>query len=167
MENNPLDPNGDSHPIRIPTNDELYDFFNAFIYKWLKLPSQKVVSVENDIQALPNEEGLMFSEPAPGILVLRTSKEFATGLAKLANLQEAPHDLFLEMIVLFWHRFVANFWKLDSRQLPPILFKKSAPKHWPDRKPDSHLVVFILQQPVEIRLWLHLSEAEKERWKIR
>jgi hypothetical protein len=165
MADNVTNLNGNSIPV--PTTDELYDFFNTFIYKWLKLPSKKVAAVENDIQILPNEEGLLFSEPAPGILVLRTSEAFATGLAKLAKLKEVPTDLFLEMIVVFWHRFVGNFWKLDSRQLPPILFKKTFPRHWPDRKPDSHLIVFILEQPVELRIWVNLSEEEKERWKSR
>ncbi len=151
----------------IPSSDDLYDFFNAVIYRWLKLPSKKVASVDTDIQVLPNEEGFLFSEPSKGILVLRTSKEFGEGLARLAKNKEVPHDLFLQMIVVFWHQFVGKYWQLDSRTLPPLLFKKSVPRHWPDRKPDSHLTVFILEQPVELRLWVDLTEEETARWKTR
>ena len=151
----------------IPSSDDLYDYFNACIYRWLKLPSKKVDSVDTDIQTLPNEEGFLFSEPTKGILVLRTSQAFGEGLARLAKTKEVPHDLFVEMIVLFWHQFVGKFWKLDSRRLAPLLFKKSIPRHWPDRKPDSHLTVFILDQPVELLMWFHVTEKEETRWKTR
>lgn len=151
----------------VPTPDDLYDFFNSVIYRWLKLPSKKVASVDTDIQALPNEEGFLFSEPSTGILVLRTSEAFGEGLARLAKTREVPHDLFMEMIVVFWHQFVGKFWQLDSRTLPPLLFKKSVPRHWPDRKPDSQLTVFILEQPVELRLWVDLTAEEMVRWKTR
>jgi hypothetical protein len=150
---------------KIPSTSELYVFFNDFILKWLKLPAQRVDGIEDDIQTLPNEHGLMFLHPISGILVIRTSEEFGQGLAKLAKTREIPHDLFVEMIVLFWHRFVSNFWGMDSRTLPPAIFKKSVPMHWPDRKPDADLVVFVIQQPVEIRLWVHLTEADRDRWK--
>ncbi len=158
-------PNEASASPKIPTSSELYVFFNQFIMKWLNLPAQRVEGIEDDIQTLPNEHGLMFMHPISGILVIRTSEEFGQGLAKLAKTREVPHDLFVEMIVLFWHRFVSNFWKLDSRTLPPSIFKKSLPKHWPDRKPDAQLVVFVIQQPVEIRLWVQLTVADIERWK--
>ncbi len=152
---------------KIPTSSELYDFFNPFLLNWLKLPSQKVDIPDDDIQTLPNEHSLLFTQPMTGILVLRTSDEFGKGLAKLAKIKDIPHDLFMEMIVLFWHRFVSRFWSLDSRTLPAASFKKSIPKNWPDRKPDSLLMVFVIQQPVEIRLWFNLSETETERWKKR
>ncbi len=154
-----------SSPLKIPTSLELYDFFNSFLLKWLKLPSQRVDIVDDDIQTLPNEHSLLFMHPMKGILIIRTSDEFGKGLAKLAKIKDIPHDLFMEMIVLFWHRFVSHFWALDSRNLPAGLLKKSIPKHWPDRKPDSHLVVFVIQQPVEIRLWFNLTETDIERWK--
>jgi hypothetical protein len=154
-----------SSSSKIPTSSELYDFFNPFLLKWLKLPSQKVDHSDDDLQTLPNEHSLLFAHPMPGLLVIRTSEEFGQGLAKLAKIKEIPHDLFMEMIVLFWHRFVSHFWAMDSRTLPAGLLKKSLPKHWPDRKPDSHLVVFVIQQPVEIRLWFHLTSTDIELWK--
>ncbi len=150
---------------KTPTSSELYDFFNPFLLKWLKLPSQKVEIVDDDIQTLPNEHSLLFTQPVTGILVIRTSEEFGIGLAKLAKIKDIPHDLFMEMIVLFWHRFVSHFWAMDSRTFPAGMLKKSLPKHWPDRKPDSHLVVFVIQQPIEIRLWFNLTETDRERWK--
>lgn len=161
MPSNPLDPSS----IFPPSRDELYDFFNDFMVRWLKLSSQKVEGVEDDLQSLPNEQGLLFPEPVPGILVLRTSEEFGKGLARLAKERQVDHDLFMEMLIVLWHRFTAHFWQIDCRRMPAAFFKRSIPRHWPNRKPDSHLLVFVLQQPVEVLLWLHLSEEEKERWK--
>jgi hypothetical protein len=148
-----------------PSTEDLYVFFNGFLGRWLGLPSTRVTGAENDIQSLPNEHGLMFQAPLEGILVLRTSEEFGKGLQRLAKDRHVDHDLFTEMLVVMWHRFVLKFWELDSRRLPAAFFKRSLPKHWPDRKPDSALLVFVLQQPVELRLWLRLTEDEKERWK--
>lgn len=158
----PEDP--DSH-VRIPTSQELYDFINQFLAQWLKLASQKVDRVEDDIHPLPNERGLMFSEPTTGILVLRTSEDFGKALEKLAGERESSNDLFVEMIVLLWHRFVSKFWKMDSRRMPPVLFKRSIPAHWPDRKPDVAVMVLTTRQPIELRFWVNLTYADIERWK--
>lgn len=156
----------DENPIyRVPSSEELYDFFNAFLGRWLGLPSSRAMGFDTDIPDLPNEQGLLFHAPVDGILVLRTSEEFGKGLQRVARDRHVDHDLFMEMLVVMWHRFVAKFWELDSRRLPAAFFKRSIPMHWPDRKTDASLLVFVLQQPVELRLWLRLTEAEKERWK--
>ena len=152
-------------PYPAPTPEELYDFVNGFLGRWLGLASSRVTGADDDIQTLPNEQGLMFSAPVDGILVLRTSDDFGKGLQRLAKERHVDHDLFMEMLVVMWHKFVSKFWEMDSRRLPAAFFKRSLPRHWPDRKPDSALLVFVLNQPVEVRLWLHLSEREKERWK--
>ena len=155
----------DPASVKIPTSQELYDFFSSFLLKWLKVPAQRVEGIDDDIQVLPNEQGLLFIQPTSGVLVIRTSEDFGKALAKLGQNKGVTHDLFVEMIVLVWHRFVSHFWQLDSRTLPPALFKKSFPKDWPDRKPDSHLVVLVLQQPVEICLWFYLTGEDMKRWK--
>lgn len=162
---NPFSDDHSSVQVKIPSNRELYDFFNQFLGVWMKLPSQRVDKVEDDIHPLPNERGLMFTEPVKGILVLRTSEDFGKALAKLAGVKGSKSDLFVEMIVLLWHRFVSKFWGKDSRRLPPALFKRSVPAHWPNRKPDSGLMVLAMQQPIELCLWVNLTEAEMERWK--
>lgn len=157
---------GDHAPaVRIPTGQELYDFINQFLAQWLKLASQRVDRVEDDIHPLPNERGLLFTEPTYGILVLRTSEDFGKALEKLAGERGGSNDLFIEMTVLLWHRFVSKFWGKDSRHLPPVLFKKSIPAHWPDRKPDSAVMIITTRQPIELRLWVGLTTAEIERWK--
>jgi hypothetical protein len=162
---NPFPSAGPEPPVRIPTTQELYDFLNQFLAQWLKLASQKIDRVEDDIHPLPNERGLMFGEPTTGILVLRTSEDFGKALEKLAGEKGSSNDLFVEMIVLLWHRFVSKFWNLDSRRMPPALFKKSVPAHWPDRKPDAAVMVMTTRQPIELRLWVDLTPAERERWK--
>lgn len=153
-----------SSPVKIPTQMEMYDFFNQFIGLWLRLPSQRVDRTEDDIPQLPNERGLMFIQPTTGILVIRTSEDFGKALAKLAESKDLQSDLFVEMVVLFWHKFVSKFWGMDSRTLAPVLFKKSIPKYWPDRKADAHLATIVLQQPIEIRLWTNLTTEDMDRW---
>ena len=152
---------------RVPTPAELYDFLNQFLAQWLRLSCQRVDRVEDDIQPLPNERGLMFTEPTTGILVLRTSEDFGKALARLGDGKGASNDFFVEMIVLFWHRFVKKFWDLDSRRLPPALFKRSVPAHWPDRRSEAAVMVLTNRQPIELRLWLDLDGPEMERWKSR
>ena len=150
--------------VKVPTSQELYDFFNNFIGLWLRLPSQRIGNTEDDIPQLPNERGLMFIQPVTGILVIRTSEDFGKALVKLAETKDLHSDLFVEMVVLFWHKFVSKFWGLDSRTLPPVLFKRSLPKNWPDRKADVHLATLVLQQPIEIRLWTHLTPQDMDSW---
>jgi len=155
-----------SSKLKVPTSHEMYDFFNQFIGLWLRLPSQRVDGTEDDIPMLPNERGLMFTEPVNGILVLRTSEDFGRALAKLAENKDLQTDLFVEMVVLFWHRFVSKFWGMDSRTLAPAVFRKSLPKHWPDRKADCHLSTIVLQQPIEIRFWTSLTDEDMGRWNV-
>ena len=165
MEATNPNPDPSSYPLKIPTQIELYDFFNRFMGDWLKVSSQRVDRDEDDIPYLPNERSLLFSQPTSGVLVIRTSEEFGKALKKLAEANDSHSDLFVEMTVLFWHRFVSKFWGMDSRNLAPALFKKSLPKQWPDRKTDVFLSVFVLNQPIGIRLWTHLTDAEIKRWK--
>ena len=153
-----------SSAIKVPTSQELYDFFNQFIGLWLKLSAQRIANTEDDIPQLPNERGLMFIQPTTGILVIRTSEDFGKALVKLAESKDMHSDLFIEMVVLFWHKFVSKFWGMDSRTLTPAIFKRSLPKNWPDRKADVHLATVVLQQPIEIRLWINLTSADMVRW---
>ncbi len=160
----PFSSDGPSPSVKIPTQIEMYDFFNQFMGLWLRVPSQRVDRTEDDIAHLPNERGLMFIQPTTGILVIRTSEDFGKALAKLAESKDMQADLFVEMVVLFWHKFVNKFWGMDSRTLAPVLFKRSLPKYWPDRKADAHLATIVLQQPIEIRLWTNLSPEDMNRW---
>jgi len=72
---------------------------------------------------------------------------------------------FVEIVVLFWNRFVSKFWGMDSRNLTQALFKKSFPLDWPNRKPDVAVTVFIEKELLEIRLWTPLRDGEMENWK--
>jgi hypothetical protein len=168
MANPLLDPGNVGSEVKIPTNRELYEFFNQFLLMWIRKPSKLVDWVEGGISDLPLERGLMFFQPLSGFLVIRTSQGFEAQLEKLTTdgkSEEAHMELFVEMVILFWHRFVSKFWGLDSRTLPPVLFKKSVPLDWPDREPDTACVVFVDKEPVEIRIWAPISENETARWR--
>lgn len=155
-------------PAKIPTTPELFAFFNQFLDGWMKLSAQMAVGIGDEIPNLPLERGLLFSKPFNGILVIRTLPEFESHLQKVEYMDSAPsarRDLFMELFILFWHRFVSKFWNLDSRLLPPSLFKKSIPADWPDRKSDALLQVFVANHPLVIRLWTSVTDEEMSHWR--
>lgn len=156
----------DSAPVKLPTTPELFGFFNQFLIGWLNLSAQMAVGLGDEVPNLPLEKGLLFSKPINGILVIRTVSEFEDYLKKNAKVDEAhPRDMFVELFVLFWHKFVSKFWSLDSRKLPPSLFKKSIPLDWPNRKTEASLQVFVGNYPLGIRLWVNLTEEEINHWR--
>ena len=157
----------DSSP-KIPTNQELYDFLNQFLKGWTGLSAQKIVGAGDDVPNLPLEKGLMFSKPFNGLLVIRTVSEFEGQLQKAADddkSQAGQRDVFVEFFILFWHKFVSKFWGLDSRKLPPAVFRKSIPLDWPQRKMDVFLQVFVANYPLGIRFWANLTDEEINRWR--
>jgi hypothetical protein len=152
----------------IPTDDELYQCFFSFLRRWSKLDAQWVGRPLDDTPPLRLERGLLFSDPLRGMLVIRTSMNFDDLLYEIVNRSKNPSDspdLFIEMVILFWHRFVSDFWKKDTRTLKPVLFKATVPIDWPDRRPDSATLVFVKNIPLEIRLWAPLSQDEILSWK--
>lgn len=159
-------PEPDSAPVKLPSSTEFHDFFTEFLYAWLKLSSQNIVGIGDEIPNLPMERGLQFSKPFNGILVIRTMPEFEGYLQKAAHIDPSAHrEMFVELFVLFWHKFVSKFWGLDSRKLPPSLFKKSIPLDWPNRKPDALIQVFVGNYPVGVRFWANLTEEEMSHWR--
>lgn len=124
----------------------------------------------DDISPLHLEQGIYFFEPFEGVLVIRTLETFEKVLSELSGGKKSLKDprskgLFLELVVLFWHLFVSQIWRLDTRTIKPALLKASIPQDWPDRKPDSACTVFIKDLPLEIRLWVRVTPAETKTWK--
>jgi hypothetical protein len=161
------DENGTDN-LKVPTSQELYEFFKEFLSKWSGLLAQPINISDDDIHFLPLEMGLMFFEPRIGILVIRSSDHFESILEKSATAgkaRETKLGFFTEVVVLFWNRFVTKFWGMDSRKLTQALFKKSIPLDWPNRKPNAAVAVFIEKELLEIRLWTPLLEGEMENWK--
>ncbi len=155
-------------PVKIPNTQELYDFFQPLLKSWTGLSAQNAIGVDDEVQPLSLERGLMFTQPSTGILVIRTAAEFEALLQKAATggkPPSIPRDVFVELFILFWHRFVSKFWGLDSRKLPPASFKKSIPRDWPNRRPDASLVVFVENYPLAVRLWAPVTEAEMNHWR--
>ena len=157
----------DENP-KIPTALELFEFFREFLSKWSGLAAHKVDADDDEIPALDLELGLMFTEPLTGILVVRASEKLEKLLEESSSsgkARETKLGFFTEIVILFWNRFVAKFWGMDSWKLAQALFKKSIPLDWPNRKPDRAITVFIKEELLEIRLWTSLSPAEMDNWK--
>lgn len=124
----------------------------------------------DDISPLHLEQGIYFFQPFEGVLVVRTRDHFENFLKELSGGKKVSKDsrsegLFLELVVLFWHLFVSQIWRLDTRTIKPAILKTSAPVDWPDRKPDSACTVFIKDLPLEIRLWANVTPEETRAWK--
>ncbi len=160
-----MEPQDASDSVRVPTDDELYQLFFTFLKRWTNLEAQWVSRPLDDTAPFELERSLLFSDPLPGRFVIRAPKTFETllhqALNKSAPAEDSP-DLFVEMVILFWHRFVKNSWKKDSRTLRPAFFKPSVPWDWPDRRPDSAALVFVKNTPLEIRLWAPLRPGEEQ-----
>ena len=161
---------GDIKPVLIPDSVQIYNIFNQFLIRWANQESKYVSMRMEDLSPLPLEQGIFFFEPFEGILVVRTVRTFEKFLAELSSGKKAgkrfrDQGLFLELVVLFWHLFVSQVWRLDTRVIQPALLKASAPLDWPDRKPDSACTIFIKDIPLEIRLWARVTPEETKTWK--
>lgn len=163
-----LSPPPGSNPI--PDGIKIYNLFNQFFIRWANQETKYAKLYPDEIAFLEVEQGICFFEPFDGILVIRTSKDFEKFLTELACGKKAQKDvqkmgLFLELVVLFWHLFVSQTWKLDTRTMKPSILKKSIPADWPNRNPETGCTVFIKNYALEIRLWTNLSPEEMKLWR--
>ncbi len=152
----------------VPTDDELFQCFFSFLKRWSKLEAQWAGRPPEDTPSLELERGLLFTDPLKGMMVLRAAKDFENLLQEIRPGSKRSFDspeLFIEMVVLFWHQFARDFWKRDTRTLKPVLFKATVPVDWPDRRPSSASLVFVKNLPLEIRIWAPLSLDETQHWK--
>lgn len=150
---------GGSMPRRIPTSMELHRILNQMLIRRYNLSAQYFGAPLEDVSPLPVEQSICFSDPTEGLLVVRGTRLFEKFLETEAQ------ESFLELTVLFFHQFFLDAWKLDTRQLKAACFKSSAPVAWPDRKPDSSCTAFIKESPLEVRLWVPVSDEEMENWR--
>jgi hypothetical protein len=161
---------GDMKSAPIPDAVQIFNIFNQFLIRWANQESKYVSMRMEDLSPLTLEQGIFFFEPFEGVLVVRTKETFEKVFSELSGGKKSlkdPHEkgLFLELVVLFWHLFVSQIWRLDTRTIKPALLKASIPQDWPDRKPDSACTVFIKDVPLEILLWVRVTPEETKTWK--
>jgi hypothetical protein len=154
----------------IPSPIVLFNVFNQFLIRWANQECRYIDLKTEDLSPLTLEQGILFFEPFQGIFVVRSTLALERFLVELATGKKAgrkAHEkgIFLEMSVLFWHMFVSQQWRLDTRILKPAILKASAPVDWPDRKPTSMCTVFVKNNPLEIRIWADVTEAEAALWR--
>jgi hypothetical protein len=153
-----------------PTSRELYDFFNDFLVRWANLTGDYISFSTETLLPMGLEEGILFSEPASGLLVLRASENFRRYLLdefdrKQKGASQGKGEIFLEMTVLFWHIFAKRYFQLDSRKMAPVVLKSSLPVDWPDREPQAATLIMVKGNPLELRLWTGLTPAEIARFR--
>lgn len=159
-------------PPRFPDSLKLFEAFNQFLIHWANLSAQYLSHPPEDDAALPEEYSILFSNPFPGLLVVRGTRGLEGLLTeavagKGASPGRADKGILVEMIVLFWHWLARMSWGVDTRKMEPATLRASVPADWPDRKPGTHCLVFIQDHPLEIRCWSELTPIEVEAWRRR
>ena len=116
------------------------------------------------------EEGILFSEPAQGLLVIRATENFRRYLLdeferKQKGASSGKGEIFIEMTVLFWHLFAKKFFQLDSRRMAPVVLRTSLPRDWPDREPQASALITVKGNQIELRFWIDINSEDIARFR--
>jgi hypothetical protein len=166
----PPAPEGSPVPIQIPTSRELFEFFEKFLVRWANVACEYIPWAPETLLPMGLEEGILFSEPTSGLLVIRASENFRRYLLdefdrKQKGAASPKNEIFLEMTVLFWHLFVNQYFHMDSRRMTPALLRTSIPADWPDREPQAAALIMVKGNPMELRLWTGLQPSDITRFR--
>lgn len=135
----------------------LHDIWNRTIDTWLGIGAEYFADHEGGGGEMPLERMLMFEEPSPGILLIRSRPEIERILKAALELRcpggSQDRDLFTEAVVRFWQKMTSNVFRMDCWDLKPARFKTSRPADWPHREAGITSLSFVERCPVEIRLW--------------
>lgn len=149
--------------IKIPTEIELIDIFNQFLMNRIGLPFHRLVMKETPVIPLLEEWELLFLKPMLGILVMRTTPEFEVLTGEQItgkNPRERKPDVLETLVVLFWHHLASTYWGLETIKLRTALIQKSGTNYWPKRNSTVVCGAIVLDQPLEMRMWIPVSENE-------
>ena len=155
---------------RVPTSMELYAFFNEFLVRWANLTGDHVSWGSETVLPMGLEEGILFSEPAQGLLVIRATENFRRYLLdeferKQKGASSGKGEIFIEMTVLFWHLFAKKFLQLDSRRMAPVVLRTSLPRDWPDREPQASALITVKGNQIELRFWIDINSEDIARFR--
>ncbi len=159
------------NPIyQIPSSKELYQFFDQFLVRWANVTGEYIPWAQETLLPMGLEEGILFSEPTSGLLVLRATENFRRYLLnEFERTQKEGHpakgEIFMEMTVLFWHLFAKKYFQLDSRKMAPAVLRSSVPAQWPDRDPQSSAMIMVKGNPMELKLWIGLTPEDITRFR--
>jgi len=156
--------------FRLPTSRDLYEFFNDFLTRWANLTGDYIAGSSETLLPMGLEEGILFSEPTAGLLILRASENFRRYLLdeyerKQQGASHGKTEIFLEMTVLFWHLFAKRYFQLDSRKMAPVVLRSSLPVDWPERDPQAAALIMVKGNPLELRLWVGLTPGDIARFR--
>jgi hypothetical protein len=169
-ENIPEPPAPGQVPFQTPSSRELFEFFEQFFIRWANLSVEYISGSVETVLPMGLEEGILFSEPTSGLLVIRASENFRHYLLdeyerKQKGAQPVKSEIFLEMTVLFWHIFARRYFQMDSRKMAPAVLRSSLPVDWPDREPQTITQMMVKGNPLELRLWTGLNPGEITRFR--
>ncbi len=169
-ENNTAIPEPEKGSYQIPSSKELYEFFNQFLIRWANLTGEYISWQQETLLPMGLEEGILFSEPTTGLLILRATENFRRYLLnEFERKQKDEHpykgEIFMEMTVLFWHLFAKKYFQLDSRKMTPAILRTSIPADWPDREPQAASLIMVKGNALELRLWIGLEQRDILRFR--
>lgn len=135
----------------------LYGLLRDSLKEWTGLEARYFAEQEEGGVDFPLEATLRFTEPLPGLLVIRAGAGFVPLVKRAVEARASGssegRDLFLETVVRFYQKFIWHACDRDCITLKPASIRSSRPADWPDREPDASCLVLVELCPVEIRYW--------------
>jgi hypothetical protein len=133
--------------------------FERIVRSWDAQEIRHLTPPSGQIADLPLERMITLTGALNGLLVVRTTRDFAV---RLRNQREKTplgrypeEEVFEELISLFCLYLFHDFWRPHLFQVGPIHPFRSVPRDWPGENPTSSSSLMVDGFPLEIRLWLN------------
>ncbi len=132
--------------------------FERIIRSWDARQIRRLGAPEGQITELPLERMVTLTGALNGLLVVRSTRDFAVHLRSQRDnspLGRYPEEeVYEELISLFCLYLFHDFWHPHLFEIGPIHPFRSIPQDWPQAAPASACSLEVDGFPVEIRLWL-------------
>ena len=133
--------------------------FERILRSWEAQQIQHLTPPAGPTSGLPLERMVTLSGALNGLLVVRSTRDFAVHLRSQREntpLGRYPEEeVFEELISLFCLYLFHDFWKPHLFKVGPIHPFRSLPCDWPEADCTSACSLMVDGFPVEIRLWLN------------
>jgi hypothetical protein len=138
---------------------DLGHLFERILRSWEAQKIQHLNPPAGPISDLPLERMVTLTGALNGLLVVRSTRDFAVRLRSQRGnspLGRYPEEeVFEELISLFCLYLFHDFWRPHLFKVGPIHPFRSLPCDWPKEEPTSSSGLMVDGYPVEIRLWLN------------
>jgi hypothetical protein len=138
---------------------QLGHLFERILRSWEARQIQHLAPPIGPIINLPLERMITLTGALNGLLVVRSTRDFAVHLRNQREntpLGRYPEEeVFEELISLFCLYLFHDFWRPHLFKVGPIHPFRSMPRDWPEENPTSTCSLIVDGFSVEIRLWLN------------